>query len=279
MTQARDAGLHVRYEITGLILDALPIPRNADAVIVEANVRLPAGSPREKQNFTLQWSANESRIPAELVASDEARKFLRVIFRLSVPEHATRAVIRWCEHSLGEVDVPVVAMNEVIDAFMLEMPTVHASLGGRAIAGRTFVTGQAKNLFASAVVRNSHLLAATRDFGLCVQIHDAHGERLGTADIPFTSDEMRMKQTLATAQLPKLTRIGVYEISWHLASRCLASLRIRVVAKRTFLRSLRVSATRFVLEKTDGTRQCVRALPGCHGKFNLDSVERLAPVF
>src|SRR5450755_2014398 len=62
------AGLHVRYEKAGLILDALPIPWNADAVIVEANVRLPKGSPREKQDFTLRLRADprrEGEAPAE----------------------------------------------------------------------------------------------------------------------------------------------------------------------------------------------------------------------
>ena len=38
-------GLHVRYEKAGLIFDALPIPWNADAVIVEANVRVPSSAP------------------------------------------------------------------------------------------------------------------------------------------------------------------------------------------------------------------------------------------
>src|SRR5439155_478482 len=134
------------YEKAGLILDALPIPQNADAVIVEANVRLPANSLHEKQDFSLAWAANEGRHPAELVMRDKAKKSLRVFFRVNVPAESTRAIVRWREHSLGELDVPVVSSDALIEAFALEMPTVHASLAGQAVAGRAFVAGQTKSV-------------------------------------------------------------------------------------------------------------------------------------
>src|SRR5262245_48178455 len=124
------AGLHVRYEKAGLILDALPVPQGVDAVIVEANVRLPARSPHEKQDFTLQWATQEKRCPAELLLTDKDKKFLRVFFRVGVPEASTRAVVRWREHLLGEIDVPVVLTSTLIENFDLAMPSVHASLSG-----------------------------------------------------------------------------------------------------------------------------------------------------
>src|SRR4051812_35163201 len=100
------AGLHVRYEKAGLILDALPIPFNADAVIVEANVRLPKGPPRAKQDFTLRWSADEPSVPAELLMPETPRTPMRVFFRVRKPKATSLASIHWREHLLGQVEVP-----------------------------------------------------------------------------------------------------------------------------------------------------------------------------
>ena len=46
--------LHFSYEKAGLTLDNQPIPWNADAVVVEANVRLSASSARQKSDFRLR---------------------------------------------------------------------------------------------------------------------------------------------------------------------------------------------------------------------------------
>src|ERR1700680_4522204 len=46
--------LHFSYEKSGLTLDSLPIPWNAEAVVVEANVRLSAAAARQKGDFRLR---------------------------------------------------------------------------------------------------------------------------------------------------------------------------------------------------------------------------------
>src|SRR5690242_9392750 len=177
------AGLHVRYEKAGLILDALPVPQNADAVIIEANVRLPATAPREKQDFSLQWADGAQRHPPELLLNDATKRFLRVLFRLDTPTASTRATVCWREHELGDIEVPVIQIGPLVESFSLDMPTVHASLGGRNIAGRTFVSGQVKNLVASAIVRGQTMLAAAHDWGFCLLVRNARGEDIGTATI------------------------------------------------------------------------------------------------
>ena len=276
---SHDAGLHVRYEKAGLILDALPIPQSADAIILESNVRLPADAPREKQDFTLQCACHETPPFAELVMRDKSKRFLRVFFRLNVAAESSRAIVPWREHLLGEIDVPIVKSSILIESFALEMPTVHASLAGHAIAGRTFVTGQAKNLFASAVARSQCTLAAANDWDFHVQVRNARDENIGTVGMPFTSDAMRRRETLTTALLPRLPKIGAYEVSWHLAARTLAAVRIRVISKRTFSQSLRVSATRFRLKMKDGEWHSARSLPGRDGRLALESVDLVTPVF
>src|SRR6202049_3168011 len=46
--------LHFSYEKSGLKLDNQPIPGNAEAVVVEANVRLSAPAARQKDDFRLR---------------------------------------------------------------------------------------------------------------------------------------------------------------------------------------------------------------------------------
>src|ERR1700722_14329493 len=107
---AGPSGLHVRYEKAGLILDQMPIPWNADAVIVEANVRLPSAVPREKQQFTLQLSTGGQSAAAELVreAKNAAslqpglRGAVHVFFRIPMPAQSCTGQVFWREHSLGQ---------------------------------------------------------------------------------------------------------------------------------------------------------------------------------
>jgi hypothetical protein len=272
-------GLHVRYEKAGLILDALPIPQNADAVIVEAIVRLPAKSPCEKQDFILCGTTPDVRWSAELVLRDKARKSLRVFFRFQVPAKPLYLEFHWREHKLGEFAIPVISTNDWIDAAQIEFEAVHTCFKEEAVNCKAFVSGQAKQITASALLRCVGPLAPATDWNFRVHIVDDEGESLGTRQIPFTSDEMRRRQTLTTTLLPKLSKIGSYEVSWHLANRRLGAVRLRVLSKRTFAKSLRVSATRFVIDYADKSRQTVRSVPQRDGKSFLDGVIRIKPVF
>ena len=82
---ANAAGLHVRYEKAGMIFDSLPIPWNADAVIVEANVSLPKAAPCDKQHFTLKLSTNDPPAVAEVILQPKKKAPARVFFRIPVP--------------------------------------------------------------------------------------------------------------------------------------------------------------------------------------------------
>jgi hypothetical protein len=275
---AGPSGLHVRYEKAGLILDALPIPWNADAVIVEANVRLPAAVPREKQDFTMQFSTGAPTAWAEVLMQSTKHAPMRVFFRIPVPVQTCVARIFWREHSLGQVELPILTRAVFEQGFALEMPTLHVALGARTVACQTFVTTQAKSLFASAVVKSASPLAAALTMGLRVEVQRSDAT-VGLAEIAFTSEQLRMRQALVTVQLPKLRTIGAYDVSWHLATRCLHTQRIRTVSRKTLLRSLRISATRFCVTKDDGTTQIVRSLPARAGQLLLDGVAEVAPIF
>lgn len=276
---ASPSGLHVRYEKAGLILDSLPIPSNADAVIVEAIVRLPPKAPREKHFFTLQWAADENRIPAELLLNSRSKGPTRVLFRVAVPGANRNAVIRWRDHLLGEVNVPIIDPAEFIRGVSLDSPMVSVCFGADAIACRSFVSSQIKAIIASASLRSTTPLASLIDWGLGVKVsHDNRGKG-GDVKIALTDDQLRQKSTLVSAVLPKPSQVGEYEVSWTLADRCLHKQKIRSVSKRAFLSSLRVSATRFDIRMKDGSRHVVRALPGDGKNVALNGIQSVSPVF
>src|SRR5271166_55761 len=124
------AGLHVRYEKAGLVLDALPIPWNADAVIVEANVSLPASAPRDKQDFTLKLSSDAPPAVAEVILQAKKKGPARVFFRMPVPAQTCSAAVFWREHPLGTADIPVVARADFLHGLVLRMAGLHIGLKG-----------------------------------------------------------------------------------------------------------------------------------------------------
>ena len=276
---AGSAGLHVRYEKAGLILDSLPIPWNADAVIVEANVRLPKGAAREKQDFTLRTSADGPTVNAELIAQQSKKTALRVFFRIPVPGQSCLVQVSWREHSLGQVELPIIAQAAFDEGFSIEMPALHVVLGDRTVACQTVVAAQAKSLLASAVIRSAFPLAAALTMGLRVDVAHSDGELVGSAVVPFTSEQLGLRQTLVTVQLPRPRTVGAYDVSWHLGSRCLHRQRFTIVSRKALMRSLRISATRFHVTNEDGTTQTVRSLPTRDGKLLLDGIAEVAPIF
>ena len=62
--------LHYSYEKAGLTLHDQPIPWNAEAVLVEALVRLPTTGPRRKTDFQLRIGRQEPLNP-ELMRKEE----------------------------------------------------------------------------------------------------------------------------------------------------------------------------------------------------------------
>jgi hypothetical protein len=276
---ADPSGLHVRYEKAGQIFDSLPIPWNADSVIVEANVRLPPNAPRTKENFTLRMADDAPAVMAELIAKESKQTPLRVFFRVPVPAQTCTVQVRWREHSLGQIEVPILSASEFVEGFTLEMPTTHVAIGNRAVACQSFVNTQGKIVFASALLRGAGPLAAALDLDLRVEVERTDGRPVGTVPVSLTRDQLRARQVLASVLLPKLRTLGTYQVSWHIATRCLHTQRLRVMSKKTFVRSLRISATRFILHAADGAMQSVRTLPLREGNPHLEGIAQVVPCF
>jgi hypothetical protein len=273
------AGLHVRYEKAGLVLDALPIPWNADAVIVEVNVSLPKAGPRDKQDFTLKLSTDAPPAVAEVILQPKKKAPARVFFRIPVPAQTCSAEVFWRDHPLGKAEVPVVAQADFLHGLALRMEGFHIGIkGGHTAPCQVFVSGQCQTLSASAVIESAGPLAPIADLDLHLEVGRDQQPPI-SIPIAFTSGQLRGRQTLLTAFLPKLRQLGEYTVSWRIGTFTLHTQRLKVISKKTFLRSLRITTTRFLVAKESGAVNVVRWLPHHEGQPVLAGINRVAPCF
>jgi hypothetical protein len=273
------AGLHVRYEKAGLVLDALPIPWNADAVIVEANVSLPASAPRDKQHFTLKLSSDAPPAVAEVILQPKKKAPARVFFRIAVPPRTCSAEVFWREHPLGTADIPVVAQADFLQGLALRMAGLHVGMkGGQTAPCQAVVSGQCQTLSASAVLESAGPFAPIADLDLHLEVRRDPQPPI-SVPIAFTSRQLRSRQTLLTAFLPKLRQLGDYTVSWRIGMLGLHTQRLNVISKKPFLRSLRITTTRFLVTKQTGEVDVVRWLPHHEGQPVLAGITRVTPCF
>jgi hypothetical protein len=218
-------------------------------------------------------------LSAEWLRQDKKKGPVGVFFCIPTPAETCQAEVYWREHSLGKVELPVLGSAEFVQGLSLQMPTLHVGLGRVSVACQTFVNTQGKSLYASAVLSNTWALAPIVDLLLGVVIQRSDGGYLGNVPIHFTSGQLRARQALVTALLPKLRRNGEYTITWKLGARTLHTQRLRAISKKQFLSSLRISATRFIVQHENSDIRIVRWLPQRDGELNLEGIKRVGPCF
>ena len=121
--------LACRYEKAGLVLDQAPIPWNADALLVEALVRLPENLPRRRSDFQVRL-AGQDPIAAEEISPRDTDGLYRLRFRLPPPTTQTTVVdLLWRGYLRGRVTVPFLglalwALRNVAIAPLVCLPAV-----------------------------------------------------------------------------------------------------------------------------------------------------------
>ena len=243
--------LSYSFEKAGLTLHNQPIPWNAEAVLVEVQLRLPAAS-RRKGDFELRL-AGQDPLPADSLRRDEGDDRHRLFFRLPPPPRTTTAELLWKGHSLGQLTLPVIDAGTFLAGLRLQLPTLAARLGEQSVACQTFVATQCKGLVASALLVSPTSLAPLADLGLRVEFRSERDGSVFDVPVPLCSSQLAGRQALVTAVPPRFPRrIGTWTATWRVADQPLATQRVRAISQKCFLRSLRVSDTRFVVETKEG---------------------------
>jgi hypothetical protein len=270
----RAQAMHYSYEKGGLVIDNQPIPWNADAVLVECLVaRLPGIAARRKEEFLLRIPGREP-IPLDSLRREEAPDHYRLCFRFPPPSQTSNAEVIWRHHRLSEMTLPVVQRAEFLEKLRLQQATLAVQLGELTVACQTFVSSQCHGLVAGAVLSSPHSLVPLVDLD-CHLDWRLEGATQGRRfPVRLSSSQLKGKQALATicpANLPK--RAGTYVATWMVDDRVLATQQIKAISKSQFLRSLRISETRLVVQTAKGDVRLARQMP------ELAEVARIGPCF
>jgi hypothetical protein len=272
-TGPQPQAMHFSYEKAGLTVDDQPIPWNAEAVVVEANLRLAAPVTRRKADFLLRVGRDEP-IPPESMRKDETDDRYRLFFRIPTPVQSTGVELLWRSHVLGRLTLPLLTRDEFVRHLRLQLPTLYVRLGEQSVACQTFVATQCRGLLASAMLSSPTSLVPLLDLGLHVEFRSERTGVVHTVPAKLCSSQLAGRQALITVVPRKFPRrIGTWQTVWLVGDRPLATQPVRAISQGHFRRSLRISDTRFVVQKPkEGVTQTRHAPP-------LDTLARVGPCF
>jgi hypothetical protein len=265
--------LNVSYEKGGLILPDAAIPWNADAVLVEATLKV-SPSARRKSDFTLRLP-ERSPIPAENLRPEEGGARYRLFFRFTTPEQSMDAELFWKEARCGVVPLRIMSMSEFTDGLRIDMPTVLVRVGHQNVPCQTVVASQCKGWQACAVIvsRNGSL-APLNDLGFNVQFRSERDGASFESAVALSGAQLQGRQALVSVSPRKLPRrMGGWTVSWRVGDRVYVSQRIKAISQRAFHRSLRISDTRFVTVDKQNKFTVRRQLP------SAGEITRIGPCF
>jgi hypothetical protein len=264
-------GMTHAFEKGGMTLDNQAVPWGAESVLVSAVVEMPQQAPRAKGDFELHVD-HETVLP-ESQRLDDLRETVRLQFRVPVPARPTSAELVWRGRSIGQIALPLLSAEDFTKKFCVQMPTVSVRLGKQPVACQTYVTKQCQGLIVSAVVQSPTSLVPILDLGMRVEIRRQEGGPADSVVVKLSNTQLRARQALVSVVPPKPKRMGTWHITWFLGERPLATQIVNAISQKRFLRSLRVSSTRFVLQHKNGNLRVERFLPDFKG------VARVGPCF
>jgi hypothetical protein len=265
--------MHFRYEKAGLTVEDQPVPWNAEAVLVDALLRIPPGSNRRKADFQLRVPGQDL-VAAEQMQREEGEDRHRIKFRFTPPGQAVTVELLCRDHVMGQLALPFLGREEFLQNLRLEMPTLYVRLGADTVACQTFVSNQCRGLLASAVLISPTSLVPLLDLDLQVEFRCERSGSVSRVPACLCSSQLHGRRALVTV-IPRRypRRLGAWVATWLLGDRALASQRVRGISQRHFQRSLRISDTRFVVQGKPGAMRLTRQVPP------LESAKRVGPCF
>lgn len=268
----RPLALRYHYEKAGLQIHDEPIPWNAETVVVEAVLRLPAGAARRKTDFQA-CVAGQTPVTADDLVRQENDRHL-ISFRLPAPPRTTSVVLRWRNHRMAELTLPVLTAEKFVENLRLELPTIFVRLGEQSVACQTYIAAQCTGLMASAVIASPTSLVPLLDIGLVVEFRSERSDIVATIPLRLTSSQLGQRQALVSVAPRNFAhRLGAWTATWRAGQRVLSTRWMRAISRRHFQRSLHVCDTRFLAEAADHSVRLSRQVPP------LDGSCRIGPCF
>lgn len=265
--------LHHGYEKAGLTLFDQPVPWNAEAVLIEAHLRLPPPMARRKSDFQFRVPGFPPAVPESLRRAP-GEETHRLAFRLPTPPRTVTGELYNRQRPVAALTIPVIGREEFLQGVRLDMASLFARLGGQSVACQAFVSTQCRGLLASAVITSPTSLVPVVELGLRVELRSEDGGPVQTVPAQLTTSQLAERRALVTVvpgRLPR--RAGTWLVTWVLADRPLLTQQVRSVSPRQFRRSLRVADCRFLVEQGKGRAKVCRQLPA------LEEVSRAGPCF
>lgn len=252
--------IHASFEKAGQVFNHQPIPWNADGVLVDASLHLPDPRQRKLEDYHLLLPDLEPLAPDGL-RERGADNHYQVQFRCPPIRSSTTAVLKWRDHRLGEIELPFLSKSAFLDGLELPLASLMIRVGQEHLCCETFIANQCRGLLASAVVTSPTSLIPLQDLTLSVTFHNERDDSSETVPIRLSNSQMNGRQALVSAiskSYPK--RLGEWSVTWKVHDRVLGTRQIRGISQPNFIKALRVSDVRYVIQK-EGKLSVVRRIP------------------
>jgi len=253
--------IHYSYEKAGLTVHDQPIPWNAEAVFVDARLRLPQSAGRRKTDFLLRL-AGPDPVPADDLRRLDADNHFRISYRVEPPGTTTTAEVLYRNHVLGQLTLPYLGRDDFLQGVRLQLATLNVRLENQSVSCRTFVASQCKGLIANGVLVSPTSLVPLLDLDLIVEFRNERSGVCQTLPVRLCSSQLAGRHALVTVAPHRFPRrIGSWKVKWILGDRELETQSVRAISTKTFQRSLRVTDARFVLRWPKGNVTAARQVP------------------
>ncbi len=240
------------YEKAGLVVEGQPIPWNADAVLIEGWVRLPAGVQRSKSDFMLRLVGQVGEYPAADFRKHQQSDRWQLSFRLGVPAQPVTAEILQRHRPLGQVSLPILTEKEFCRHLSVQMPTLYVRYKEQTVPCQAYVSTQCQGLVATALLVSPTNLVPLLDLGLRLELEDGKEGVVQELPVTLSRAQLLANQALISVVPRKPRRIGSWVVNWRLGQTLLASQPLRAVSRQQFLRSVHVAQARFLVTTAAG---------------------------
>ena len=227
--------LHYSYEKAGLTVHDQPIPWNAEAVLVEALLRLPPAPAAARATSSCACPASHRCRPTTCAARKRRRPLPRSPSACRRPALTVdrRAALPRPRRSARST-LPFLSREEFLHGLRLQMPTLFVRLGEESVACQTFVASQCRGLLASGRADQPDQPGAAARPGPAGRVPlraQRAGQSRGAG--PLEQSQLAGRQALVTVAPRRYPRRqGAWTATWLLGDRPLATQRVRGISQQ-----------------------------------------------